>query len=173
MIAFDYGAVRDGRPVTSYVNINKFISKGVTIDQRVNVGDLEVGAGFGYSGRFHKLDDTDDPNVKFYWSPEVNGNVSYEFKPISLITTLYYKYSGRLQLYREGVLETQEDFHVADLSLRKSLGNNLTLTAGARNIFNVSALRSGSTTGGVHTNNASLGMYGRSYFLSLNFQLSK
>jgi outer membrane receptor for ferrienterochelin and colicins len=171
MIGYDYGAIRNGRPVTSYININKFISKGITVDQRVVVDALEVGIGLGYTGRSYAYNATDIGNLKSFWSPEINAHVSYEIKPIALTTTLYYKYTGRLQRISDSVLYTQQGFHIGDLSLMKGLGQYMSLTLGARNLFNVTSLKTRSTGGGVHTSDATMGLYGRSYFLSLNFQM--
>ncbi|MNY52901.1 TonB dependent receptor [compost metagenome] len=65
-------------------------------------------------------------------------------------------------------------YHMADLTLNKTINKYLTINAGARNLFDVTRLRTKGPAAGAHTAAASNPFgFGRSYFLGLTMHWSK
>lgn len=171
-----YGVKPGNSSITTYLNIDRFKSKGITWTATLHKGNVDATAGTGYTARYNQL--TEGTEFQdFYWSPEVNGSLAYHFVKLRARATVFYKYTGRtpfVQAKPDGTYGLNEagDYHWADLSLQKSFGKNFSLAAGIRNLFNVTRINNTSVeAGGVHTagNSRPIG-YGRSYFASLSYK---
>lgn len=129
------------------------------------------------------LTEEDESLPTLMWTPELNATVSYTFKKAGASISAYYKLTGKRSNYEvitDGDDETIrlaeiESFHMADVSLSKRITRYLDLSAGVRNLFDVTSLRNTSLdVGGSHSTGGSVPMsYGRSYFTALTFHLSK
>ena len=184
-----YASSPTSTDTTITVNIDKFKTTGVTLENRVEWKDLSATVGFSYIGRYNSLSEDEDYKAEdlptFVWSPEVNSNIIYRFKKINTSFALFYKYTGARPGYtaqmnqQSGLMEIKETrvspFHWADFTVTKPLFKLLTLSAGVKNIFDVTNLtNTGVTSGGAHSTGGPVPMsYGRSYFLGLSFQWSK
>ena len=110
---------------------------------------------------------------------EATASVQYAFTKMGMNLSLFYKYTG-VQPFLQPAVDgsavyngTQNDFHILDGSLEKKLWNNkIQLIAGAKNLFNVTQLRtSGVATSSAHGGNAGGGFLPRSFFTSLRLSL--
>ncbi|MFZ6010933.1 MAG: TonB-dependent receptor plug domain-containing protein [Bacteroidota bacterium] len=168
--------------VTSYINLDRYKTKGLTLTNKITLKDLEASAGFSCTGRYNRFTEQDQSLPDFTWSPELNASAGYDFKKIGTKLSFYYKYTGSLPAYELATSNGQEtirlakmaDYHWADVSVGKHVGKFITITGGVRNLLNVKQVNSTSLAAGSHNPAGPRPVgYGRSYFLSLNFQWKK
>ena len=181
-------ATINGSDTSTYVNISKFKTTGGTLSGVLNWKDLQVNAGFSYIARYNQFadDDTynkDYPTPTFTWTPEVNANITYNFRKIGGALNLSYKFNGERPAYEEVTtavpsfiheIRTQS-FHQADFTATKTITRYVTVNAGVRNLFNNTNINNSTLTSGqAHTSGGVLPMwYGRSYFLGLSFNWNR
>lgn len=173
----------NGVQATSYMNIDKYKTKGITWNNKFQVNALEGSVGVAYTGRYNQLFESAPGTEEFVWSPEITSNASYNFRKIGLLISLYHKYTGSTPIYEIVSINGEEvtnlakigAYQWADLTVKKNFGTQFSVTAGARNLFDITNVQNSSlATGGVHSGgNARPVGNGRSYFLSLNYSLFK
>lgn len=165
--------------VTTYLNVDRFKTQGGTWESSAVWKGLEATVGFSYTGRYNQYRALEAALPDFTWSEEVNASLAYTFKPSKTQISAYYKYTGKLPVYElstDGTarLATLSAYTWADVSVQQPVGKWVTLTAGARNLFNVVAVNNTSTQSGAH---AEVGPrpigYGRSYFITAAFRWTK
>ena len=136
----------------------------------------------GYSKRIESNTDV-APKDDFRYTFEANASANYRIPKWGTVISAYYKYTGKQTQYvLEDALGTpyyrlgeQAGFSLMDASIRKSLlKNNLEVTLGVRNLFDVTSIKNTTQAGSSHDGAASETMlfYGRSYFLKLNYTLN-
>lgn len=172
---------------TTYLNISLFKTTGFTLENKLFWKDLQATLGASYIARYNELaGDTETLGAMpdFTWSPEINSNLLYTFSKLGASLNVFYKFTGKRPTYQTltsstGVLSAQlaetAGFHMADVTATKSIGKNISLMAGVKNVFNVTNLNNTSQdSGGAHSTAGAVPMsYGRSYFLGLNVQWTK
>lgn len=166
---------------TTYLNIQRFKTLGLTLTQKAQIGALSANIGFSYIGRFNRISDNEEGLDDFFYSPEFNANLSYRLPKSRTSINAFYKYTGRLQSYftetnsqNEQVVSIGEisDFHWLDATIIQSLSSAFELTLGARNILNVININNSGMGGGAHSGGPAVPIsYGRSYFLKLSYNL--
>ncbi|MCU0397186.1 MAG: TonB-dependent receptor [Cyclobacteriaceae bacterium] len=173
-----YGVKPGNAAITTYINIDQYKTKGFTWLNSVRYKSIQASAGFGYTGRYNDLTSGNEGSTEFIWSPEVNTNVTWSWPSIRSSLSLYYKYTGVTPYYvvdADGNTEIDEteDFHWADLSLQKSLFKSFNVSAGVRNLFNVTRINNSAADGGsAHGGGATRPVgYGRSFFFSLTYKI--
>ena len=186
-----YGTDPSDPRIQVNINIDKFKTTGMTLENAFSWKDLNATVGFSYIGRYNNLLSSPDTTkyvggrlAAFIWSPEVNTNLTYSIRKLDTKLSLFYKYSGPRPNYLATVntdgqvsatLTQIAPFHWADFTLTKPIGKYLTLTTGVKNLFNITRLANTSPdTGGAHSSSGPAPVsYGRSYFLGLTFQWYK
>lgn len=171
--------------VTTYLNVEKYKTTGLIWENAYTYKQLQASLGISYIGRYNKLSEAFKETEKFLWSPEISGSIFYAIPRWSSSINFFYKYYGARPGY-EALLKNDGDlqikqtrvsgFHQADFSINKNIGKQLILNVGVRNLFNTMNINSSSAVGeGAHsTSSSSIPMsYGRSYFLGLNYSLTK
>ncbi len=180
MISFAVDAANPS--VTTYVNIDKYKTRGTMLTGQLIAGNLDASVGFGYTGRYNAYSEAYKDLPEFKWSPELSAVVSYSFPKVGLSANLYYKFTGKLPYYQQVSengqtvvrLAETEGYHWADLTLNKKLVGMLTVNAGIRNLFDVTAIGNSAVSGGAHTSTGARPIgNGRSYFMGLVFNWSK
>ncbi|OEK02157.1 hypothetical protein BFP97_11760 [Roseivirga sp. 4D4] len=166
---------------TTYLNIQRFKTQGITLTQQAQIGRLSANVGFSYIGRFNQISEAEEGLTTFFYSPEFNANLSYQLPKSRTSINAFYKYTGRLQSYftetnaqNQQVVSIGEinDFHWLDATIIQPLGNAFEVTLGARNILNVININNSGVGGGAHSGGPSVPIsYGRSYFLKLSYNL--
>lgn len=170
--------------VTTYINVYKHRTTGTVFNNTLYWKNLTTLVGFSYIGLYNEFSENDASYPNFVWTPEVNANITYNFEKWGASISLFYKFTGERNNYQLGLdsegesvvkLASVDSFHWADVSASKRINKYLEVTAGVKNLFDVTSLQNTSTdTGGAHSTGGPVPMsYGRSYFLGLNIQWSK
>jgi len=171
------------RSQTTYLNVSLFKTTGFTLDNKFFWKNLQATLGASYIARYNQFSEN-GAGTELLWSPEVNSNILYTFQKLGASLNFFYKYTGKKPTYQAitsstGVVSAQladtGAFNTADLTATKSIGKNISLTGGVKNLFNVTNLSNTSQdTGGTHSTAGSVPMsYGRSYFLGVTVNWSK
>lgn len=162
----------------TYTNIGTFQSLGSQLDLQAIYRQFKLTLGGSYIGRLNDIENSS--TASFTYSPELRSNIFYELKKSELTLALFYKYQGALPNVVQnidGQISTSiiEAYHTADFSVSKKIfSNQISITAGAKNLFNVQMVNASGGTPGVHsTGNGSIlvGM-GRTYFAALKVNLN-
>ena len=172
----------------TYFNVNKAKTVGGTIENKISWKQIEAGMGFSYIGFSRELYDDKDyikiDNKKYLWSPELTATAAYSFTKLKTKLNLFYKYTGKRPQYVTGknaasqsvlyVAETSS-YHLADVTAYTTVNKYIAISAGIKNLFDVTNINSTAvSSGSIHNGAGALSVgYGRSYFLGLNFQWSK
>ena len=184
----NYATSPTSTDTTITVNIDKYKTTGIMIEDKLQSKNFTASLGFSYIGRYNQLADAEgfkNENLPhFMWSPELNASMIYEFSKTGASLALFYKFSGKKPGY-EAVTNTStgaqeihlthiDGCHIADFTINKKLFTYFSVSGGVKNIFNVTQLTNTSTNpDGVHSTGAAIDMsYGRSFFIGLSFQLN-
>jgi outer membrane receptor for ferrienterochelin and colicins len=172
----------------TYFNVNKAKTTGGTFENKIAWKNLDAGLGFSYIGYYRKLyDDKDyikEDTKDFLWSPEINASVSYAVTSLKTKLSVFYKYTGKKPQYVTGnnasnqsVLYIAETagYNLADFTAYTTVNKYVSVTAGVKNIFDVSNVNnSAAASNSIHSGAGPVAIsYGRSYFIGLNFQWHK
>lgn len=161
-----------------YENIPNFKSYGFNLTSKlVFQNGLKLTPGFGMLARSGS--EADD---KFYYSYESNLNASYFLSPINTKLNLFYKYNGSIAEFSKGEdgsigVLTLDDYHTLDASASRSfLNGHLSVTAGAKNIFDVTDISlSGDGSKGLVLQTGREAFYpiswGQTFFLKINYTI--
>jgi outer membrane receptor for ferrienterochelin and colicins len=160
-----------------YQNISNFTTKGAQANVDATFNAFSVGVGGSYIGTYNPLSESGDV-PEFSYSPELRGSIMYTIKEYGLSVAAFFKYTGKAVIYETDVpvQSRMNNYSMADVTMAKELWKKrLRLSAGCKNLFDVSNVASGSTGGGAHSGAAStaaIGM-GRYYFFKTEFNFSK
>ena len=173
-----YAGRADNPSVTSFINIDKYKTRGGAVNTNLSYKNFNASLGFAYTGRYNQYAAEDKSLPSFKWSPEVNSFISYSFPAIGLDLNLFYKLTGKLPYYQITAGNGQSTFHLvqtdayhwADLTVNKKIFSLLKLNAGIRNLFNVSTVNNTAIISGAHSSAGAKPIgYGRSFFAGLIF----
>lgn len=172
--------------VNTYLNISKYKTIVGALNTALYWKNLRADLGFIYVGQYNELSEEKDQfgnSPEFTWSPEINTNISYLLPKIGTNISLFYKWTGKTVSYRTAtgtdgkVVATLGElygYHMADLTLNKAVNKYLSITAGARNLFDVTRIRNTGGGTSVHDGGATAPLgFGRSYFVGLTMQWNK
>lgn len=167
---------------TTYLNVDRYKTLGFTFNQEATLGRFTANLGLAYTGRFNRISEVETSLSEFFYSPEVNANLFYNFNGTSTTLNFFYKYTGRLQSYftdtntlGEQVISIGEisDYHWLDVTFDHRFIEALNLTLGARNLLNITQINNSGPSGGAHSGGPSVPVsYGRSYFLKISYNLN-
>ena len=165
----------DGR--YSYFNIDKFTSKGVNSNIKFLYSKAEVIIGASHIGTLSEIGG--ENNNLGYWLFNTNYNLS-SYIEINKNTSinLFYKYTGKSPYFSSeinGITQKfSEAYNLLDMSLKRDFINQrINITLGAKNIFDVTNIKSDQNSSAVHSsgnNLVSVG-YGRSFFTKITLRL--
>ncbi|CAG5005244.1 Ferric enterobactin receptor [Dyadobacter sp. CECT 9275] len=167
---------------TTYLNVSLFKTMGFTLDNKLFWKNMQANVGGSYIGRYNQYSELPKESgqfPQFVWSAEINTNILYTFKKIGATANLFYKFSGKRPVYESADLVTVHlaetaGFHMADLTLSKTISRYVNVIGGIKNLFDVTTLANSSTDTGAHGSGGAVPMsYGRSYFLGLHVKWSK
>lgn len=178
----DYGTDVNNPSITTLINVSRYKTSGVTLENTINMQNFQATVGFAHIGRMNSLGDS-QPQLQlpeFVWSQELTTNLSYTWTKLNGNISLFYKYAGARPGYQLSTINGIQTarlvkiggFSWADLMLNKNVYRFMTLNVGVKNLFDITELTNTSTaTGGAHsTGGASVPYsYGRSYVLGLTF----
>jgi len=159
-----------------YINLNTMKSQNYGVQVKYKAFEnLQFNLGLSYLGRYLKY--TSEFNSdKFMFTPSVNTSFSYTYKPFELNLNIFYKYSGQRDghyIEKENSVDvlketSRQDFNNLDVTLQKSFyKNRITLSIGAKNIFDVTDIENINQIGVAHERDSQL--WGNSYFIKTTF----
>ena len=177
------GDNNDTTEIWVYSNVDKF----QTIGGRLNItyrhkGFFSFGVGLAYIGIQNQFADVPEENNGFYYYPELTMNAIVEEKHSHIKLGIIYKFNGRVErdrLKADNEIEKymEDGYQMLDVTLtRLFFHDRLTLSVGAKNLFNITDIKtSGGSGGGVHSSSGSSMpiAWGRSFFAGLKFKISK
>ncbi|WP_400072754.1 TonB-dependent receptor plug domain-containing protein [Zobellia russellii] len=168
-----------------YNNIDSYKTWGLSLTNALSYNNVQLSGGVSFSGQSKTLESQTEFNDDYLYSLQLNGNLSYKFPKWNTFFSAYYKYTGKQYQFFQDQNEDgdvifikgeQDQYSWLDATLKKSFYNNkLQITLGARNLMNVTRVKTVSAGGGaVHSNPTSSALlgYGRSYFLKLLYNLN-
>ncbi len=160
----------------TYLNIDQYTTFGgkIEVNYRIHPDfDFKIGyAELAYSSSLQPEEEN-----KFFYSPEFSASFNYWRSEKRFRFNVIYKYNGKVPDFRvgdagEAVQVTIPAFNLLDVTSSYAFfKNKLTLSAGVKNIFDVSNLDVINGSGGVHASGSFVAGWGRSYFVSLKFNL--
>jgi outer membrane receptor for ferrienterochelin and colicins len=170
--------------ITTYINIDRFKTQGFTWNNTFKAKRWDLNVGFGYTGRFNQLSESVNDIADFVWSSEVTSSANYRIPKAGLVFSLYYKFTGVTPYYelvtvngeQVAQLANIDSFQWADFTTQKELSKHLSLTAGVRNLLDITNVSNTSASAtGTHSGGGGIRPigYGRSYFISISFSLNK
>jgi len=173
----------DTTEVWTYSNVDVFKTLGGRLNVTYNhKGVFNLGIGFAYIGTNNQFSEAVETSEAYNYYPEIAVNAMYEMKQTGLNFGLNYKYTGQVTLNRlnaDNSLEqyVEESYNMLDITVNRSFfKDKLNLALGAKNLFDVSDIKtSGGDGGGVHSSGGSSMpvAWGRTFFASLKFKISK
>lgn len=164
----------------TYQNVSRFQSTGVQMGCSYALyPSLRLQLGFALTGIAGAAVEGED-FTSMKWSPDLTVSPSYRFLKPDLTLALYYKYTGSSpQLVLDADIlgyRYIDPYNLMDFTATKGFfEGRLRLSAGIKNIFNVTTIPSTGSTGGGHgggggSNNIS---WGRTFFAKVSFQFNK
>lgn len=163
----------------SYFNLERYKTTGVQLRSQYSRNSIQLVIGAGYVGRYNQVSLENIDQEEFLFSPEVQGNLQYQWEKAKMSFSLFYKYTGQLPNIRtdenddlyESVIQ---DYHIADFTIDKKLfEDKVSVSIGVKNLFNVTTVTGSSVGGTAHSGTGTsinVGM-GRTYFMRLKIFL--
>ncbi len=136
---------------------------------------VRFSVGLNLTGIAYDLESTQ--NFNFDYSIDYTSSLSYTFPSQNLDLRLDFKHNGKRQQTRinsedQIYLVETDPYNNLDLNINKTFSNGRwVLGAGVKNILDVSAVNSNANTGAHNSGSTTLIDWGRSYFISLKFNL--
>ncbi|GAB5555468.1 MAG: hypothetical protein Sapg2KO_50590 [Saprospiraceae bacterium] len=166
----------------AYFNLEKNITKGATLNANYQWKDLELGVGIANILFYNPLSEVSNEVQTFTPTTELSGKISYRLPMIDTKFNLFLRKNDRFISYFPGTengetvarQQTQDGFTMVDLSFSKSVFNQrLNLTAGVRNLLNITQVNVSGGNAGVHNTGTGLTPIGpgRSFFLRASLRL--
>jgi len=162
------------------VNIEKYKVVGAGLKQKMNYKNLNAHLGFLIMGQYNQLSSVSDDIKELSWTPELNVELNYLWEKTHTQFSLFYKFTGQRQAY-QGTFNDKDDLIIsqthsqsysdADFSLRQKISPQFFISIGARNLFNIYNLTNTGVSSGVHTSSSMAFGYGRSFFLTVQYNL--
>jgi outer membrane receptor for ferrienterochelin and colicins len=170
-----------------YINVDKFRVLNFTTNHQFDYKNFSLRAGAAVIGTsqqkstgFVKSDDS------YFWAMQLNGSLTYMVPSWQTDFSVFYKLNGKQQIITETAdadnntvygIARIGSFSFLNASARKMfLNKSLELTVGARNLLDVTSIRSSIAQGGTIGHGGGspdiATAYGRSYFVKLAYNLN-
>ncbi len=176
------GDNNDTTQIWVYSNVNLF----KTLGGRINLtyrhkGMFEFGAGLAYIGTYNQYTETPNGLEQYYYYPEIVMTMKYQNHNSGINLNVIYKYTGevtrnQINASDELVPYTEASYNMLDISLNRAFfEDKLNLAIGGKNLLDVTDIKTSGGSGGVHGSGGSAMpvAWGRSFFASLRFKISK
>lgn len=178
-----YGQKPGNVLLVSYINIDRFKTKGLTANMNWKTPALQFTLTGSYTGRYNQAGLNEAILEEFTWSPEIAATLTYTLAPWGTSISLFHKYTGKTP-YFEIISEGNEQklrqaevdaYSWTDLSLKKEFKKFGSIALGMRNLFNVININTATLNGtGVHSGGANRPVgYGRSFFATIHYTIIK
>ena len=169
-----------------YLNVDKYKMWNISSTHQFAYKNWNAKIGLAYVGISQKIDlaaENISSDDDYLYSLQANINLAYNVPKWDTQFSLFYKFNGKQQQYvastnteneSEFILSELESYGWMDASIRKSfLKNKFEITAGARNLLDITSVQQTQGTTGVHAAGSDILLgYGRSYYLKLTYNLN-
>ncbi|MBK7557420.1 MAG: TonB-dependent receptor [Chitinophagaceae bacterium] len=172
----------------TYLNINNAKTAGFSVENRLTAKNLDASLGLSYIGFYRQFYNdkiyVNEVDKKYLWSPEINASVGYSITAIKTRLNLFYKLTGKRPQLVTGInaanqqallVAETEAYHLADLTANTQINKYISVSAGVKNIFDVTNARNTAVaSNSIHNAGSAVAVgYGRSAFVGLQFQWNK
>lgn len=161
----------------TYLNIDQYTTFGAKIMATYSIHpDFNFALGYSHLGFSNQVFE-ETGGEKFLYTPEVTAAFNYWRASKKFRFNITYKYNGDVPGFRVGddgtaVQTLVPAYQVFDITSAYSFWKNrITLSAGAKNLFNVTNLDVLNASGGVHSSGSFPVSWGRTWFVSTKFVL--
>lgn len=164
-----------------YINIDRFESYLFEGNFKAQKGQFSFAANAAYYGISKSLNESGISSPDdFFYTFEANVAANYIVPKINTTLSLFYKYTGKTQMFvltsdlttSQYIIGERGDFNMMNFTVTQPfLKNHFEVSAGIKNIFDVSSVRDTTIAGNAHETadpNSNL-FYGRSYFVRLGY----
>jgi outer membrane receptor for ferrienterochelin and colicins len=178
----DYAIDANNASITTLLNIDKYKTAGLTVDNHMQCGNLKSTVGFSYVGRYNRLSENKPEISIFSWTPEVFAEGSYLFEKYKTSVHLFLKWSGKRPSYQISNNDTGtaqlvklDGMTFADCMLTQPVFKALAVNIGVKNLFNVTNLNSSQPiSSGAHSSSNGVNTsYGRSFVVGMTYNWTK
>jgi len=168
--------------IVTYLNVDKYKSVLFEGNFKVRKGAFALAANASYYGISKSLTDGEIVSDNdFFYTFEGNLNANYTVPKLNTVLSLFYKYTGKTQMYvlsavdvstGKYVMGERSDYNMMNFTVSQPFfKNHFEIALGVKNIFDVSSVKDTTISGGAHNGPASSVdlFYGRSYFARVNY----
>lgn len=167
-----------------YHNIDQYRTWGMALRNKFTMNRLSAGVGLALNGESKVLNSAEEYDDSYLYALQLTGQISYSVPKWKTVFSTYLKYNGPNYQFVSNIDENdnaiitkykQEGYGWWDASVKKYfLNRDLEITLGARNLLDVTDIKttSGSNMGHGGGESSLLLGYGRSYFLKLLYHLN-
>lgn len=157
-----------------YTNILQMRNTIATLEFEGQYSNFHYKLGYSYSYTFAQPD-----QYKGFDAHEITTTAQYYWKKSKLNISIFNRLNGARPFLQSNIDGTstyigrQPVYDMMDASVsRKLWKQKLQLTAGVKNIWNVTSFTAGSTTSSAHSSNGTVSFMPRSFFTSLRFNIN-
>ena len=161
----------------TYVNAYKYQTLGAQFDLAYRVKRFSMNTGFSYIGTYNREKDEEEDLDDFFFKPAFKLNLNYTFTKWGLTLSAFNKLTGSSYDYNiDSNGDTKavklETYDLLDFTTSKTFWKKrIKITAGVKNILNVTSINEGFSSGGSHsTSSGSQISTGRSFFVGLKLK---
>lgn len=165
--------------ITTLDNIARLQSTSNAIEFNVRKTQFNASTAFSIEGTGIQVISF-DKKIRWSWTPVINSGFQFSFRTLPLSARINWRWQGRTPVFQyneeTNVIDRlqQESYMFSDLVAHWRATQNMKIAAGVRNLFDVSKIKTAGRVGGIHSGGeAQYLAYGRSFFLTLNYNLSK
>ncbi|MCA0960539.1 TonB-dependent receptor [Muricauda ruestringensis] len=167
------------RNLFTFDNVDRSRILGFSLENSLIMNRWQASLGMTYMGESTQIDASEDNNNDYLWSFNLQSSLGYTIPSINTTLSAQLKYTGRTQIVQSGtngnVVGQTDDFTWMDASARTNITKNLSLTLGARNLFDIVRVNATDSPSGTHGSGGTpsrLFGNGRSYYLKLLYNLN-
>ncbi len=169
----------EDRNLFTFNNVDRSRILGFSLENSLIMNRWQASLGMTYLGESTTIDASEESNSDYLWSFNLQSSLGYTIPSINTTLSAQLKYTGRTQIVQNGTNGTEvgqtDDFTWMDASARTNITKNLSLTLGARNIFDIVRANASDAPSGAHGSSGTpsrLFGNGRSYYLKLLYNLN-
>ena len=162
-----------------YSNIDKYQTMGGQISLVTTLKQWKLNVASTYTGIYNEIEGYSE-SAKFYYSPDLQANITRKIKNLDASVSLFFKYNGKASQYfinenDELELGFINPYQLCDFTVTKNLfKKKLTINTGVKNIFDVTNISSSLQLAVHNSGSGSTSIsWGRTFFISLDYNFTK
>ncbi|MDO6601488.1 TonB-dependent receptor plug domain-containing protein [Arenibacter palladensis] len=165
--------------LSTFGNVDSSKILGFTLENSLVLPNWQASLGATYMGESTYIDESVN-NTDYLWSFNLQTSLGYTIPSLNTVVSAQLKYTGRTQTILSAsdsslVLGRTDSMTWLDASLRTHIKDNIALTLGARNIFDIVRVNVSNIASGTHASGSSADRLfgnGRSFYIKLLYNLN-